>query len=105
MYEITDACKEAITQQFREPVCAEMTVYNIDMAVQGALSLQSSDSFRGTTPEMVLSVRANEPMRMAALELDYMRADGQYGFDPPACYMSANISAAEADNDGLYPIA
>ena len=53
MYEITDACKEAITQQFREPVRAEMTVYNIDMAVQGALSLQSSDSFPGTTPEMV----------------------------------------------------
>ena len=104
MYEITDACKEAITQQFREPVRAEMTVYNIDMAVQGALSLQSSDSFRGTTPEMVLSVRANEPRKMATLELDYMRADGQYGFDPPACYMSTNISAAEADNDGLYPI-
>lgn len=104
MYEITDACKEAITQQFREPVRAEMTVYNIDMAVQGALSLQSSDSFPRTTPEMVLSVRANEPRKMATLELDYMRADGQYSFDPPACYMSDNISAAEADNDGLYPI-
>lgn len=104
MYEITDACKEAIAQDVREDAWAGMTVYNIDMAVQGALSLQSSDSFRGTTPEMVLSVRANEPMRMAALELDYMRADGQYSFDPPACYMSDNISAAEADNDGLYPI-
>ena len=104
MYEITDACKEAIAQDVREDAWAGMTVYNIDMAVQGALSLQSSDSFPGTTPEMVLSVRANEPMRMAALELDYMRADGQYGFDPPACYMSTNISAAEADNDGLYPI-
>lgn len=104
MYEITDACKEAITQQFREPVQAGMTVYNIDMAVQGALSLQSSDSFPGTTPEMVLSVRANEPRRMATLELDYMRADGQYGFDPPACYMSANVSNAAADSEGLYPI-
>lgn len=107
MYEITDACKEAITQQFREPVRAEMTVYNIDMAVQGALSLQSSDSFPGTTPEMVLSVRANEPMRMAALELDYMRADGQYSFDPPACYMSANISSTTATTykgDEVYQV-
>ena len=42
---------------------------------------------------MVLSVRANEPRKMATLELDYMRADGQYSFDPPACYMSANISS------------
>ena len=83
MYKITDACKEAIAQQFREPVQAGMTVYNIDMAVQGALSLQSSDSFPGSSPEMVLSVRANEPRKMATLELDYMRADGQYGFDPP----------------------
>ena len=48
MYEITDACKEAITQQFREPVRAEMTVYNIDMAVQGALSLaQNGDARAG----------------------------------------------------------
>lgn len=107
MYEITDACKEAITQQFREPVRAEMTVYNIDMAVQGALSLQSSDSFPGTTPEMVLSVRANEPRKMAALELDYMRADGQYGFDPPACYMSTNVSSTTATTykgDEVYQV-
>lgn len=104
MYEITDACKEAIAQEFREDAWARMTVYNIDMAVQGALSMQSSDSFPGTTPEMVLSVRASEPRRMATLELDYMRADGQYGFDPPACYMSANVSNAAADSEGLHPI-
>lgn len=107
MYEITDACKEAIAQQFREPVQAGMTVYNIDMAVQGALSLQSSDSFPGTTPEMVLSVRANEPRKMATLELDYMRADGQYGFDPPACYMSTNVSSTTATTykgDEVYQV-
>ena len=107
MYEITDACKEAIAQEFREDAWAGMTVYNIDMAVQGALSLQSSDSFPGTTPEMVLSVRANEPRKMAALELDYMRADGQYGFDPPACYMSTNVSSTTATtykDDEVYQV-
>ena len=104
MYNITDACKEAIAQEFREDAWAGMTVYNIDMAVQGALSLQSSDSFQGTSPEMVLSVRANEPRKMATLELDYMRADGQYGFDPPSCYMSTNVSDADPDSEGLYPI-
>lgn len=107
MYEITDACKEAIAQQFREPVQAGMTVYNIDMAVQGALSLQSSDSFPGSSPEMVLSVRANEPRKMATLELDYMRADGQYSFDPPACYMSTNVSSTTATtykDDEVYQV-
>ncbi len=107
MYKITDACKEAIAQQFREPVQAGMTVYNIDMAVQGALSLQSSDSFPGSSPEMVLSVRANEPRKMATLELDYMRADGQYSFDPPACYMSTNVSSTTATtykDDEVYQV-
>lgn len=89
-------------QDVREAaISLEMDLIRLDMDIQTSYSVTGPDEADYSD---MLRVSGDPPPKKAALERDYMRADGSYTLADVPYYISPTISGTTTDSSGLYPI-
>ena len=102
MYPVSGKYKEMMDQDVREAaISLEMDLIRLDMDIQTSYSVTGLDEADYTD---MLRVSGDPPPKKAALERDYMRADGSYTLADVSYYISPAMSGTTADSSGLYPI-
>lgn len=101
MYAVTDAYLQAMDQPVREPVTMGLRLYNLDLDGQASVECTSETDQDICTAADIGILTADKP-RKAALERDWMRADGSYTLDPVSYWIGEALSDAAAQ-DGWYP--
>ena len=102
MYPVSGKYKEMMDQDVREAaISLEMDLIRLDMDIQTSYSVTGPDEADYSD---MLRVSGDPPPKKAALERDYMRADGSYTLADVSYYISPTISGTTADSSGLYPI-